>query len=59
MASYTSAAAQVTSEGTVASVAAALAVLVAAFESDDDWESQIILLPNGLFVGVVINAVLP
>lgn len=59
MASFASAAGQLTAEGTIETVVAALAVLIAAFESDDHVETHIVLLPNGLFQGVVFNAVLP
>lgn len=58
MAAFSSAAAQLTAEGTITDVAAALAVMAALFETDDVWKTQIVLLPNGLFQGVAINAVI-
>ena len=59
MAAFASAAAQLTAEGSLLTVATAMAVLIDALESDSVIQSSIVLLPNGLFQGVVIDAQLP
>jgi len=58
MASFTSATSTLTAEGTILDVVDALAVKVAAAETDSTHTVQVILLPNGLFQGIFTEAVL-
>ena len=57
MAAYSSATSTLTAEGTILTVTAALAVAVKAVDTTSTYETQIVLLPNGLFQGVITIAV--